>query len=220
MTIRGASSVMEPPLLTVTDEGPTAVTAPPGVISTSALPSSARSCVFPVCTAGDSLCGWLRTPTRAKPSERSCIRGSIGSPTPPDCHHASMQREANTTRHSSPEATGKVNVKPPPPGKTTGTSGRRGMFTEDVLPVSSVTRPATAGCTVTVMATGSKDWMIPGSAVHISACLPSRAARCASTGSSCRSRLSIIAGPKEDAWCRQCRCRRDRRTSRCRACRP
>ena len=34
MTIRGASSVMEPPLLTVTDEGPTAVTAPPGVIST------------------------------------------------------------------------------------------------------------------------------------------------------------------------------------------
>ena len=85
---------------------------------------------------------------------------------------------------------------------------------------SSVTRPATAGCTVTVMATGSKDWMIPGSAVHISACLPSRAARCASTGSSCRSRLSIIAGPKEDAWCRQCRCRRDRRTSRCRACRP
>lgn len=34
MTICGASSVMEPPLLTVTDEGPTAVTAPPGVIST------------------------------------------------------------------------------------------------------------------------------------------------------------------------------------------
>ena len=176
--------------------------------------------MFPVCTAGDSLFGWLRTPTRAKPSERSCIRGSIGSPTPPDCHHASMQREANTTRHSSPAATGKVRAKPPPPGNTTGTSGRMGRSTEAAFPASSEIRPATAGCTETVIAAGSKDWTMPGSAVHISACLPSRAARRASTGSAHLSRLSItVPRPKEAERYRQCRRTTGWRTSPCPACR-
>src|SRR5260363_73502 len=51
-----------------------------------------------------------------------------------------MQRDANTTTHSSPFRTGKVSVQPPPRGKNTGTSPSSGSSTASVT-----VRPAIQG---------------------------------------------------------------------------
>lgn len=105
----------------------------PGSSSIYAAPSSLLSCavlvlipdIFFACDCG---------PMMAKASDKLCWRSSAGSCTPPDCYQKSIQRSANTTRHSSPAFTGKVNVTPPPLGNITGTSTSRGKDTEVVFP--------------------------------------------------------------------------------------
>ena len=131
-----------------------------------------------------------------KPSLRSCMRNSAGFCTPPSCHQPSMHREANTTRHSSPALSGNVSVTPPPPGKTTGQSRSTGMSISSYVPSGSRLRPLIAGCTLTVCLSGSKDTMMPGSAVQILLCRESMATRWVSSGSENRSLRSICDHPK------------------------